>query len=134
MRPRFFLGHPLALPEKKLPTTLLIVDDREDVLRALERFMGLYFEKVLVALEPATAEALMAAHQPECLLCDYWLGEAHPLATALIAGWRHRFPCLRKVALMTGTKSSSIAPCPEVDVIFHKPLSMGRVLEFFSAP
>jgi DNA-binding NtrC family response regulator len=122
----------VALPEAKLALTLLIVDDREDVLRALDRFMGLYFERVCVALDPQAAEQALSVYQPQCLLCDYWLGEAHPLATALIPLWRKRYPCLERVALMTGTKSSAITSCAEVDIVFHKPLDMAKVLAFFS--
>lgn len=122
----------MTLPEKKYPEPLLIVDDRADVLRALERFMSLYFECVLVAQTPPEAEALLEKHAPHYLLCDYWLGEEYPPATSFIPQWRTDFPCLRRVVLMTGTKSSSIVSCDQVDRVLQKPLNMEKLVGFFT--
>lgn len=117
---------------EKLPQTLLIVDDRPEVLRALERFLEVTFQTVLVAQTPPEAEAQLAEHSPDFLLCDYWLGHQYPPSTAYIPKWRKRFPSLKRVALMSGTKSTSIAPCAEVDEVFQKPLDMPRLLAFFT--
>lgn len=117
----------------KLDDTLLIVDDRADVLRALERLMRVRVERVYVASTPEEVERQLREHSPRCMLCDYYLGEGQPLATTLIAGWRRSHPCLECVALMTGTNTSSIPKCPEVDTIFHKPLDVKEVVAFFSA-
>lgn len=122
----------MSSPPNKLPEPLLIVDDREEVLRALERFMCLYFEQVLTAHTPQQAEAHLAEASPGYLLCDYWLGDEHPPSTAFIPDWRKRYPCLKRVALMSGTKSSSIAPCTEVDEVFQKPLDLKRLVVFFT--
>ncbi len=119
--------------EAKLPNPLLIVDDRADVLQALLRFFELDFEQVLSAQNPAEAEDIIRTKQPEFLLCDYWLGEAHPPSTEFLGRWRAEYPCLRRVVLMTGTKSSSIPPCAAVDDIFPKPLRLSKVVEYFRA-
>lgn len=118
---------------EKRTAPLLIVDDRATVRVSLERFMELYFETVLVAADPAEAEAQLRSRRPRYLLTDYWLGNEHPPSTELIPGWRALCPTLTHVALMTGTKTSSLALCPEVDAVFAKPLDLRRVVDFFFA-
>jgi DNA-binding NtrC family response regulator len=115
---------------EKMAQSLLIVDDREEVLRALERYMGLYLTTVLGAQTPDEAIALMDAHKPAFLLCDFWLGEKHPPSTSLIPEWRARFPFIKKVILMSGTKSSSIPACNAVDAIFPKPLDLKGLVQY----
>lgn len=117
--------------EPKLPYPLLVVDDRRDVLQALIRFFELDFEHVLAAQTPAEAESLLLERQPPFLLCDYWLGEEYPPSTEFLPRWRDQFPCLKRVVLMTGTKSSSIPNCPAIDDIFPKPLRLSQVVEYF---
>lgn len=118
-------------PDKKLPGGLLLVDDRVEVLRALERLLGLYFENVYCASSPPEAEERLKAHSPRFLLCDYWLGEKFPPATGFIPRWRREYPCLARVVLMSGTNSASIPPCDAVDQVFAKPLDTVRLIEFF---
>lgn len=117
--------------EPKLPYPLLIVDDRRDVLQALSRFFELDFEHVLSAQTPAQAEVFLAERAPPFLLCDYWLGEEFPPSTEFLPRWREQFPCLKRVVLMTGTKSSSIPACAAIDDIFPKPLRLSTVVEYF---
>jgi len=119
--------------EGKLPQPLLVVDDRTDVLQALTRFFELDFQIVLKAQSPAEAEQVLRSRQPNFLLCDYWLGENHPPSTEFLPRWRAEYPCLKRVVLMTGTKSSSIPPCSAIDDIFPKPLRLARVVEYFRA-
>lgn len=121
----------LPPPEHKTPGGLLILDDRIEVLRAVERLLALYFEPVYSAVDPHAAEALLRAHSPRFLLCDYWLGEEFPPATGIIPRWRREYPCLERVALMTGTNSESIPQCDAVDKVFSKPLDTPRLVAFF---
>lgn len=116
----------------KLDRTLLVVDDRPEVLRAIERFLKLHFRAVWAAQTPDEAREFLAQHRPDFLLCDFWLGETHPPATALIPRWRSEFPFLRHVVLMSGTKSSSIPECPEIDATFSKPLQMMEIVGHFA--
>jgi CheY-like chemotaxis protein len=118
-------------PEQPVPGGLLIVDDRPEVLKAVERLLAIYFEPVYAAHTPPEAEALLKAHSPRFLLCDYWLGEDWPPATAIIPRWRREYPCLQRVALMTGTNSASIPPCAAVEFVFTKPLDTARVVAFY---
>jgi DNA-binding NtrC family response regulator len=118
--------------EPKLDRTLLVVDDRPEVLRAIERYVRLHFRDVWSAQTPDEAERLLITHKPDFLLCDFWLGESHPPATALIPRWRSQCPSLRRVVLMSGTKSSSIPPCPEIDASFAKPLQMSDIIAYFA--
>jgi DNA-binding NtrC family response regulator len=115
---------------EKMAQSLLIVDDREEVLRALERYMGLYLTGVFGAQTPAEAVAVLEARKPSFLLCDFWLGEKYPPSTSLIPDWRARFPFLEKVILMSGTKSSSIPACSAVDAIFPKPLDLKGLVQY----
>ena len=121
-----------AQPRIKLDECVLVVDDRADVLRALDRLLKSRVQTVYSALTPREAEQILLEAHPTCLLCDYWLGEGQPLATTLIPEWRRKCPSLKCVALMTGTNSSSIARCQEVDHIFHKPLDIREVVAFFA--
>lgn len=108
------------------------MDDRPEVLKAVERLLALYFEPVYAATTPHDAESLLRAHSPRYLLCDYWLGEDYPPATSILPRWRSTFPCLQRVALMSGTNSASIPPCDAVDQVFAKPLNTPRLIEFFT--
>src|SRR5690606_11508109 len=107
-----------------------IVDDRDDVRSGLRRFFGLFFEQIVCAATPAEAEELLASAQPPFVLCDYWLGNEHPPSTELIPGWRRRFACIRVLALMTGTKSSSLQHAEGVDTVFQKPLDLHAVKDY----
>jgi CheY-like chemotaxis protein len=118
-------------PKKKLPYPLLIVDDRSDVIQALSRFFQLDFEHVLCAQTRTEAEALLLAWQPPFLLCDYWLGDDRAPSTEFLPRWRQEYPCLKRVVLMTGTKSSSIPPCSAIDDIFPKPLRLAQLVDYF---
>lgn len=115
---------------EKMAESLLIVDDREEVLRALERYMGLYLTHVYGAQTPDEATRIMHEQAPGFLLCDFWLGEKHPPSTSLIPQWRARFPSIKRVILMSGTKSSSIPNCEAVDVIFPKPLDLRGLVQY----
>jgi CheY-like chemotaxis protein len=106
---------------------LLIVDDREAVLTGLSRFFGLYFERIYVATTPQDAEVMLETHQPAALLCDYWLGDQHPVGTELIRAWRERYPCLKRVVLMSGTNASSLGDVSCADAVFQKPLNLQAV-------
>lgn len=119
------------MPTKPLhPGPLLIVDDRVEVRSALTRFFGLWFQQVYAAASPSEADSILREHAPCVLLCDYWLGDASPPGTELIATWRVRFPCLKRAVLMTGNRAS--APCDVlgVDAVFQKPPNLKLVTAF----
>jgi len=122
----------LPRAELKLDQTLLVVDDRPEVLRAIERFLKLHFREVWSAQTPDQAREILQIHRPDFLLCDFWLGENYPPATALIPDWRADFPHLLRVVLMSGTKSSSIPPCSAIDATFAKPLQMSEIVAYFA--
>jgi response regulator of citrate/malate metabolism len=92
--------------------------------------MSLHFDPVFTAGTPEEAEAMLEAHRPRLLLCDYWLGNEFPPGTELIPSWRERYPTLERVALMTGTKAESLALTTCVDAVFQKPLNMEQVTDF----
>ncbi len=112
------------------PGPLLIVDDRPDVRRGLGRSFGLHYT-VFTADCGATAEPILIEHRPLFLLCDYWLGVDQPTGTELIKVWRGRFPFLRRVALMTGTRIDAIGDREGVDAIFAKPLETPDLVDWF---
>ena len=117
----------------KASRVLLIVDDRDEVRLALARYFALHFTHIVTAGNPSEAEELLRTQHPDLLLCDYYLGSQEPTATMLIPRWRAEYKCLKRVAIMTGSRSSSIGPCPEADAIFEKPLNMALVTQFFMA-
>lgn len=118
--------HPMKASE-----TLVILDDRDDVRVGLERLFGLFFARVLTAATPEQADTLLAESEAPFLLCDYWLGPEHPPGSEVIRGLRKRHPCLRKVALMTGSKVSALTDTEGADVVFSKPLDAKKVRAFF---
>jgi hypothetical protein len=109
---------------------LLIIDDRDAVLTALGRFFGLYFERIYVATTPQEAEVMLETHHPAVLLCDYWLGDRHPVGTELIRAWRERYPCIKRVVLMSGTHASSLGDVSCADAVVQKPLNLKVVTAF----
>lgn len=117
-------------PPEKMAESLLIVDDRDEVLRALERYMGLYLTHVYAAHTPDEALLVLQEHAPSFVLCDFWLGEKFPPSTSIIPEWRARFPSIKRVILMSGTKSSSIPTCDAVDAIFPKPLDLRGLVQY----
>lgn len=106
--------------------SLLILDDRADVLRTIARYMGLHFE-VYATQTVIEAEACLTVRGPSLVLCDYWLGRRQPNGGELLSVWRPRFPCIEKAGLMTGTKTAALEALPGVDRVFAKPLSFERV-------
>jgi DNA-binding NtrC family response regulator len=112
---------------------LLIVDDRADVRRSLTRFFAMFIQRVHHAGDPDEAEQILIEHRPELLLCDYWLGTDQAPGTELARRWRRVHGCLRRVAIMTGTKTTAIVPPPGVDRVFQKPLPMDEVREWLLA-
>ncbi|HHH28742.1 MAG TPA: response regulator [Polyangiaceae bacterium] len=115
----------------KSPETLVILDDRDDVRVGLERLFGLFFARVLVAATPEQADDLLAESSSAFLLCDYWLGPEHPPGSEIIRRFRKRHACLRKVALMTGSKVSALTDTEGADAVFSKPLDAKKVRAFF---
>ena len=111
--------------------TLVILDDRDDVRVGLERLLGLFFERVLVAATPEQADAFLTESEAPFLLCDYWLGPKHPPGSEVIRALRKRHACLRKVALMTGSKVSALTDTEGADVVYSKPLDAKKVRAFF---
>lgn len=122
----------MALGLVEIP--LLVVDDRDDVLRGLRRYLGLHFSHIHTALTPPQAEVVLESVAPPMLLCDYWLGDEYPPATVLIAEWRRRFPCVRRAALMTGTSGAALFGKDGIDAVFRKPFDLEAVVAFFSKP
>ena len=118
------------MERQKHPGPLLIVDDREDVRSGLRRFFGLFFQTVILAATPEEANRQLEEARPPLVLCDYWLGNDHPPATELIPGWRKRYPFIRVLALMTGTKASALQNAEGVDGVFQKPLDLHAVKDF----
>ncbi len=114
--------------------TLLILDDRPEILRSLKRYLASHFREILVASTPDEAEAHLRASKPDTLLCDYWLGDDVPTGTELIARWRVEFDCLRQVFLMTGTKASALTGAHHADRVFEKPLNMPLLMAFLFPP
>lgn len=110
---------------------LLVVDDVPEIRRSLVRYFKRTFETVSAAT-PAETEAILAESAPPFLLCDYWLGVEFPPSTHYIPMWRQRFPSLQRVALMTGTKSSSIDSRAGIDALFEKPLDLQAIIQFFA--
>ncbi len=119
--------------ETQLRGPLLVVDDVLEIRRSLVRYFKRTFETVS-ADTPEETEAGLASVTPPYLLCDYWLGVEFPPATHFIPTWRKKFPFLRRVALMTGTKTTSIESRVGIDALFEKPLDLKEVTDFFTTP
>ena len=112
---------------------LLVVDDVPEMRRSLVRYFKRTFDTVSAGT-PEEAEEILMRSSPPYLLCDYWLGVEFPPATHFIPAWRKKFPSLRRVALMTGTKTTSIDSPTGIDALFEKPLDLDVITEFFTVP
>lgn len=55
-------------------TTLLYVDDEEMIGRAVARWFGRRGHTVHLAVSIASAQAVFAAHDPDVIFLDVWLG------------------------------------------------------------
>lgn len=109
---------------------LLIVEDREDVRRAFARYFRRHFDTVLVAADPPEAEALLQGMPaPTHVICDHWLGDAHPVGSVLLPAWRRRFPELRKAILVSGSEIEAIERPVGVDAVFGKPADMQAICD-----
>lgn len=114
------------------PGPLLIVDDRADVLRMLGPLFELWFGTVLVAPTPLLAAEHVRIASPPFLLCDHDLGHAVPNGCEVVRWLRARYPCLQRVALMTGGGAAAVvADLGGADMVFAKPLETQAVRRFF---
>ena len=118
----------------KHPGPLLILDDRDDLRVSLKRLFGLMFDEVLLAGTPEEAEEHLRNSSPPFFLCDYWLGREHPPGSEVVRRFRKQFPCLERVALMTGSKVSALTDTVGADIVFSKPLNTEKVRSFFAGP
>lgn len=107
------------------PPVLLIVEDRSDVGAAFARYFRRYFEAVLVASTPSEAEAMLGASPaPTHVICDYWLGDGHPVGSVLLPKWRQRFAGIQRGVIVSGSEIEEIDCPPGVDAVFGKPADM----------
>lgn len=108
-----------------MPNVLVIVDDREDVRNSFARYFRRHFDQVRTASTPAEAEVELSNFPPPThLVCDYWLGDAQPVGSVLIAKWKALYPTLQRAALVSGSELQEIA-CPQgVDAVFSKPADL----------
>jgi len=110
------------------PYVLLIVEDRPDVGAAFVRYFKRHFQTVLLASDPDQAERLLASSpSPTHVICDYWLGDAHPVGSVLLPRWRKRFASLKRGILVSGSEIEEIDCPPGVDAIFGKPADMPAI-------
>ncbi|MEQ9324221.1 MAG: hypothetical protein RIF41_33975 [Polyangiaceae bacterium] len=114
------------------PGPLLIVDDRADVLRTLGPLFELWFGTVLLASTPVQAAEHVRVASPPFLLCDHDLGPGVPNGCEVVRWLRASFPCLQRVALMTGGSAVSLASdWGGADFVFAKPFDAQTVRRFF---
>ena len=104
---------------------LLIVDDRDDQLRAFRRTLEEQFDIIRLAHDCREAEECLN-QQPVVthLLCDMWLGASGERGDLLVGEWRRRYPSIQLAVLMTGDSlERSAMPAHEgIDAYVEKPV------------
>ena len=114
------------------PGPLLIVDDRADLLRVFGSLFEGSFGNVLLAPTPLNAIEHIRAASPPFMLCDHDLGAGVPNGCEVVRWLRTVYPCLRRVALMTGGSGVPlVADWGGADIVFAKPFDVQAVHRFF---
>ncbi len=115
-----------------MPRFLLIVDDREDLRVGFHRYFIRFFDEVLVASDPASAEELLSrsVNAPTHVVCDYWFGEEHPVGASVLPAWRRRYPSIVKAALVSGSEVAELPATEGIDAVFEKPVDLKSLRAF----
>ncbi|MCP4602812.1 MAG: response regulator [Proteobacteria bacterium] len=98
----------------------LIVDDEKIACSALSFFLKRHFDEVLMANDPADAEALLNKCRVTHLICDHWLGAKKPMGIDLVSKWRKQYPSINCAVILTGADVSSLCTDASVDKVLSK--------------
>ncbi len=120
---------PSSKPRRRV---LLVVDDDENVCKALRRLLRRDFDEVMTAKSSSEAGSLLESKSVTHLICDYWLGRGQPLGVELIPTWRRRFPSIDRAVIFTGNEIDSIPVPLGVDRILSKSLDPMSLIKFLS--
>ena len=100
---------------------LLVVDDDPRICRMVTRRLLCRFEALLTACTAAEAEQTLMRERVSHLVCDNDLGGGAPRGTALIAGWRSRYPSIERAVLFTGgIGPDEAASASGIDAVVYK--------------
>ncbi len=116
-------------------TTLLIIDDEGSVRRALSRILFKYADKILTASNMTDAQLILDTDPVTHILCDQLLGPGQPTGTESAIFWKDRYPSIKKLFILTGTKIASVAAPEGIDKVLPKttdPLQLAAMLELKS--
>ncbi|MCP4601296.1 MAG: hypothetical protein GY847_12360 [Proteobacteria bacterium] len=110
------LDKPVVLNRK----ILLVVDDDENISKALKRLLGRKFHEIVTAQNSGEAVLLLETRSVTHLVCDYWLGNGEPLGIDLVPAWRMKYPSIERAVIFTGNEINSIPVPFGVDEILSK--------------
>lgn len=113
-------------------SVLLVVDDREDLRNGYYRYFARFFDEVCLAADPCAAEVFLTrqVNPPTHLICDYWLGDGHPVGAQIVPRWRRLCPSIVRTALVSGSQVAELPATEGIDAVFEKPLELKALRAF----
>jgi CheY-like chemotaxis protein len=124
----------IEMKENVIPRkTVLVVDDNEQICRAMSRRLGPLFDEVFVATDPREAARILEDSFVTHVLCDFDLGFGIGLESVTGYGfvqcWRREFPEIRRTVVFSGTDLSRLEKPREVDAVVRKTEAPDMVVE-----
>ena len=114
-------------PEKK--TSLLIIDDDEQILRLLRRFLSKHFDSLATAGKLGEAEQYLKNHNVTHLVSDLNLGPNEPNGFDIVTRLRRLYPDIHLAIVFTAEPSPPTPLPPAVDVLVRKNGSLDELFE-----
>jgi len=111
--------------------TVLIVDDTQNVLKALHRQLSSSFNKVLTAQNVKDAEELLSLNRVDYLVCDLKLNIGEPNGFVLVPKWRNEYPSIQKAVIFTSAVSEPNRVPEHVNAVLNKTDGAEGILETF---
>ena len=108
---------------------LLIVDDCEQIGRAVKRILQSEFDKVYVTVDPAQATKILDSERVSHVLCDLNLGIDDERTDGFVFAqlWRNTYPNLEKIFIFTGENIADLTIPDFLDGIIPKSAGMEQL-------
>ena len=110
-------------------STILLVDDNEQVLKTLSRVLDKYFDNILVAPNSVHAKWLLSNTNVSHVVCDYNLGHDDPDGFNLVSSWRQQYKQIKKSKIYSGSSGLENSSPKHVDAVVDKSADVSVLLK-----